>query len=93
MAHEETWNVRLSIDSSDDGGRMTRAEARLEDRPDVVLVTEGVARAHPADENVPDIGRELAVARALSELSHQLLHTTVQDIEAHTHERVTRLRV
>ncbi|RKN45999.1 DUF1876 domain-containing protein [Streptomyces hoynatensis] len=71
---------------------MTRAEARLEGKPDTVLVSEGTARANPEDENVPAIGRELAVARALSELSHQLLHVTIQDIEGHTHQRVTRLR-
>ncbi|MBL1066604.1 DUF1876 domain-containing protein [Streptomyces sp. 7-21] len=86
----QTWNVRIAIDVFD---RTTRAEARLEDRPDSVLVGEGSARANPTDENVPDIGRELAAARALSDLSHQLIHETVQDIESHTHQRVTRLKV
>lgn len=86
----QTWNVRISIDTFD---RMTRAEARLEDKPGMVLVGEGSARANPTDENVPDIGRELATARALSDLSHQLVHETVTDIEAHTHQRVTRLKV
>ncbi|MGK5529830.1 DUF1876 domain-containing protein [Streptomyces sp. URMC 129] len=85
----ETWNVRVSIDSE---GRLTRAEARLTDKPDTVLVSEGTARANPEDENVPAIGRELAVARALSELSHQLVHLAVQDIESHTHQPVTHLR-
>ncbi|WP_326599341.1 DUF1876 domain-containing protein [Streptomyces sp. NBC_01803] len=85
----ETWNVRMSIDSD---GRLTRAEARLTGKPDTVLVGEGTARANPDDENVPDIGRELAVARALSELSHQLAHLTVQDIESRTHQPVTHLR-
>ncbi|RKN12118.1 DUF1876 domain-containing protein [Streptomyces radicis] len=84
----ETWNVRVAIDSD---GRLTRAEARLEDRPDTVLVAEGTARANPEDPQEPGIGRELAVARALSELSHQLLHLTAQDIEAGTHHPVTRL--
>ncbi|WP_059008322.1 DUF1876 domain-containing protein [Streptomyces specialis] len=85
----ETWHVRVSIDSE---GRLTRAEARLTDKPDTVLVAEGMARANPADENVPAIGRELAAARALSELSHQLAHLTVQDIESRTHRPVTHLR-
>ncbi len=89
MAHE-TWGVHLAFDTSD---RLTRAEARLEGPEDTVLVAEGTARANPDDENVPDIGRELAAARALSELSHQLVHSTITDIEAHTHERVSRLRV
>jgi hypothetical protein len=86
----ESWNVHIEVDS---GGRLTRAEARLTGKADNVLVSEGTARANPSDENVPDIGHELAVARALSELSHQLVHSTIQDIEAHTHQRVTRLRV
>jgi hypothetical protein len=85
----DTWNVRVSIETD---GRLTRAEARLEDKPDTVLVGEGTARASPDDENVPDIGRELATARALSELSHQLIHLTVQDIESHTHRPVTHLK-
>ncbi|MGP3969028.1 dsRBD fold-containing protein [Streptomyces sp. 6N223] len=88
MAHE-TWNVHIAIDTSD---RLTRAEARLEGK-DEVYVAEGTARANPSDENVLDIGAELATARALSELSHQLVHSTIRDIEAHTHERVTHLRV
>jgi hypothetical protein len=89
MSHE-TWNVHIAIDTRD---RLTRAEARLEGKPDSVLVGEGTARANPNDENVPDIGCELAAARAISELSHQLVHSTIQDIEAHTHERVKRLKV
>ncbi|MDT0344520.1 DUF1876 domain-containing protein [Streptomyces litchfieldiae] len=85
----ETWNVRVSIESD---GRMTRAQARLEDKADTVLVSEGMARANPSDENVPDIGHELAAARALSELSHQLAHLTALDIESHTHEPVRHLK-
>jgi hypothetical protein len=88
MAHK-TWDVHVSIDTRE---RLTRAEARLE-RKDDVLVAEGTARANPDDENVPDIGCELAAARALSELSHQLVHATIRDIEEHTHERVTHLKV
>lgn len=89
MPHED-WHVDITMD---DDGRESRAEARLTGKTEGALVGEGVARANPSDENVPAIGHELAVARALSDLSHQLLHATVQDIEAHTHERVKRLRV
>ncbi|MGP4110632.1 dsRBD fold-containing protein [Streptomyces sp. 4N509B] len=86
----ETWHVKIAIDDND---RLSRAEVRMEGKPDAVMVAEGTARANPDDENVPGIGHELAVARALSELSHQLVHETIRDIESHTHERVTRLRV
>lgn len=89
MPHEN-WHVDIAID---DDGRLTRAEVRLAGKPDGPVVGEGTARANPEDENVPAIGHELAVARAMSDLAHQLLHSTVQDIEAHTHERVRRLRV
>ncbi|ARQ71088.1 DUF1876 domain-containing protein [Streptomyces marincola] len=85
----ETWHVRVSIDTEN---RMTRAEARLEGKPDTVLVAEGTARANPEDPHIPAIGRELAVARALSELSHQLVHLTVQDIESSTHRPVRHLK-
>jgi hypothetical protein len=51
----------------------------------------GLARLNPADYNVPEIGDELAAARALSDLGHQLLDMTAHDIEAATHRPVTRL--
>jgi len=53
----------------------------------VTLVGTGLARRNPADKDVPEIGDELAVARALSELSHRLLHVAVEDIEDVTHQR------
>jgi Domain of unknown function (DUF1876) len=46
----------------------------------------GLARRSPEDPDVPQIGDELAVARALSELSHQLLDATAADIERITHQ-------
>ncbi len=39
------------------------------------------------DRNVPSIGDELATARALADLAHQLIDSTVGDIEAVTHAR------
>ncbi|TGB08439.1 DUF1876 domain-containing protein [Streptomyces palmae] len=81
----ENWNVQLSISVMD---RVTLCQARLTGKGDTVLTGEGSARVNPADENVPAIGSELAAARALSDLSHQLLHSAVEDIEQHTHEQV-----
>jgi hypothetical protein len=43
----------------------------------------GRARRNPSDPNVPRIGEELAVARALSDLSHHLVEAAVAEIEAH----------
>ena len=34
---------------------------------------------------MPEIGDELAVARALTDLAHQLIDATVSDIESMTH--------
>lgn len=41
----------------------------------------GRSRRNPVDPDVPEIGEELAAARALSDLAHQLLHAAVDDIE------------
>ncbi|GAA3374813.1 DUF1876 domain-containing protein [Streptomyces sannanensis] len=84
-----TWNAEINIEHT---GDESTAEARLIGKGPGPLIGKGTAHRNPADENVPAIGDELAVARALSDLAHQLLHTAVMDIEAHTHERVERLR-
>ena len=81
MQAVKRWNVAIEIDEHD--GR-TRAVARL-DAGTAELTGVGLARCSPADQDVPQIGDELAVARALSELSHQLLDATAADIERITH--------
>lgn len=78
------WSVRLSV-SERDGG--TQAEARLPMSQGEDLTGHGSARRNPADRNVTKIGEELAVARALSDLAHRLLHVATADVEAVTHER------
>jgi hypothetical protein len=72
------WTVSVDIDEHD--GR-TRATARLQTRDTDRLVGIGTARLNPADRDVPEIGDELATARALSELSHRLLDVATADIE------------
>jgi hypothetical protein len=78
------WSVRLTV-SERDGG--TQAEARLLMSQGEDLSGHGSARRNPADRNVTKIGEELAVARALSDLAHRLLHVATADVEAVTHER------
>jgi Domain of unknown function (DUF1876) len=68
----------------------TRAKARLSWAGEN-LVGVGLARLDPADEPVAQIGDELAVARALSDLANQLFALTSTDIKASTHEPVTGL--
>ena len=82
MQAVKRWNVAIEIDEQD--GR-TRAVARL-DAGAAELTGVGLARRSPEDRDVPQIGDELAVARALSELSHQLLDATAADIERITHQ-------
>jgi len=68
----------------------TRAKARLSWAGNV-YVGIGLARLDPADEPVAQIGDELAIARALSDLANQLFALTATDIQASTHEPVTGL--
>jgi hypothetical protein len=82
MIHSKEWSVEIIIDERD---QQTHAEARLH-TGDKTLLGRGTARLNPTDRNVPEIGDELAVARALSELAHALLHAAAEDIEAVTHE-------
>jgi hypothetical protein len=90
MTETTRWNVSIDIDEHD--GR-TRATARLHTRDSDRLVGVGLARLNPADRDVPEIGEELATARALSELSHQLLHAVAEDIEQATRTPATDLRL
>lgn len=81
------WTVGVCVDEHDDD---TRATAWLVwDERDVTGV--GQAKRNPADRDVPSIGDELAVARALSDLSRRLLALTAADIESVTHEHVVSL--
>ncbi|MGD9527130.1 DUF1876 domain-containing protein [Pseudonocardia sp.] len=72
------WTVVIDIDEHD--GR-TRAVARLDAHGAEDLVGTGLARCNPADRDVPEIGDELAAARALSDLGHRLLDAAAGDIE------------
>ena len=82
MSTNKQWRVDIVIDEHE--GR-TRAEARLHNPEDTGLVGQGLARRNPKDKDVPEIGDELAVARALSDLAHVLLDAAAADIEKITH--------
>ena len=78
-----TWTVTVDIDEHDGH---TRAVARLRPNDTDEVVGVGLARLSPEDRDVPAIGAELAVARALSELSHRLLRSATEDVEQVTGE-------
>ncbi|HET6504906.1 MAG TPA: DUF1876 domain-containing protein [Amycolatopsis sp.] len=82
--HAKSWRVDIVIDEDE---KRTRAQARLHNPDETVLVGVGDARLNPRDVNVPEIGDELAVSRALSDLAHLLLEATAGDIEAITHRK------
>jgi hypothetical protein len=84
MTGTKTWHVDIYIGEHEG---QTHAEARLRPNGDTTLTGTGTARLNPSDRDVPEIGDELATARALSDLAHRLLHTAAEDIEAITHER------
>ncbi|MGW1883127.1 dsRBD fold-containing protein [Streptomyces sp. NPDC001970] len=83
------WNLEIVITESD---RTTVAEARLRGQNDELIVGEGTAHRNRTDPDMPHIGDDLAVARALSGVSHELLHEAASEIETRTGERVGRLR-
>ena len=71
-------NCRVNVSFTEDADR-TRADAILE------LGSQkfhgfGQAKRAPEDPSVPVIGEELAAARALSDLSHQLLEAAADRI-------------
>ncbi|MEJ3747018.1 DUF1876 domain-containing protein [Actinomycetes bacterium KLBMP 9797] len=80
MTHAKRWSVDIYIDEHEDE-RRTRAEARLNNPDRLGIAGVGIARRNPADPDVPEIGDELAVSRALSDLAHQLLDAAAGDVE------------
>lgn len=86
----KTWTILVNIDEDGDD---TFADAVLTADNKSEMHGRGVSRRHPRDESVPRIGDELAAARALSDLAHQLLSMAAGEIEDHTHAAVRSLRL
>jgi hypothetical protein len=77
------WTVTIDIHEHDGH---TRAVARLHAQGTERMVGVGLARLDPADRDVPEIGDEIAVARALSDLGHRLLQTATENVASSTGE-------
>ena len=89
MTH--TWNVTIYLFDTDDPWHttgLTKAHAVLSTSSGTTLDGYGRARRAPQDPDVPEIGDELAAARALRNLADRLLEATSDDIEAIEHEDV-----
>jgi hypothetical protein len=82
MSEQRIWNIEVVFTEDED---RTRADAMLM-LGDLRLHGWGRSRRNPSDPDVPKIGEEIAAARALSDLSHQLLHVAadaIEDVEGH----------
>ena len=74
---DQIWRVSVVFTEESD---RTRADAML-DLTDQRFHGFGRAKRAPEDPSVPVIGQELAAARALSDVSHQLLDAAAERIE------------
>ena len=77
--HTRTWRLHIDLFEQETS---TRAEAVLHTDSGTELRHVGIARRHPGDRDVPEIGDELAACRALSGLVHELLDAAIADISA-----------
>lgn len=79
------WNVDVLVGEETEGeSTRTWAEVGLVADDGSTLRGHGMARKHPADKDIPEIGDELAVSRALSDLSRQLRQVAAEDITENT---------
>ncbi|MCX5126918.1 DUF1876 domain-containing protein [Streptomyces sp. NBC_00347] len=78
MSHTSEWKVRLYLFEED---QTTKARLEL-DTGTSKLTGHGTARCAPQDTDVPEIGDELAAARAMENLALQLKRTAYGDMQA-----------
>jgi len=81
--HVREWHIRVSIFET--GDDTTARVVLLSDAPEHLQAVGGSRRSE-GDDPVPEIGDEIAVARALRHLADSLLDTAEHDIEAVTGE-------
>ena len=83
--HTTTWHVEVFLSEHDD-----ETHARAVFHGSALTHPEGVGTAHrsPRDPNVPEIGGEVAAARALHALAHELLSIAGEDIAEREHHDV-----
>ncbi|MFB7462311.1 DUF1876 domain-containing protein [Streptomyces sp. NPDC056224] len=78
MSHTAEWKVRLYLFEED---QTTKARLELDTGANK-LIGHGTAHCAPQDKDVPEIGDELAAARAMENLAQQLKRTAYGDMRA-----------
>jgi hypothetical protein len=81
--HIRTWHVELFVDEE---GDRTVARAVLHTEAPLHVEGRGETVRNPVDRDVPEIGDEVAAARALHDLADALLTTAAGDIAAIEHK-------
>jgi hypothetical protein len=81
LGETRVWTVEIAIEETPEGH--AEAKASLVVGGDRRFGGWGRARRYPADPNMPRVGEELAVARALSDLAHNLIDEAARTIEQH----------
>lgn len=85
MQTMKRWEVDVVVaEESEFESARTWAEVGLLSDDGTALRGHGMARKHPQDLDVPEIGEELAVSRALSDLARQLRQIAAEDINDNT---------
>jgi hypothetical protein len=79
MTHAKRWSVDIYIDEHEET-RRTRAEARLHTGDPTDVRGVGTSSRNPRDREVPEIGDELAVSRALADLAANLQAAARTDV-------------
>ncbi|HEU5355557.1 MAG TPA: DUF1876 domain-containing protein [Actinocrinis sp.] len=77
MLHTRKWDAEVLLFEQDGA---TRADVVLNTGENTLHGT-GVARCHPGEGDVPEIGDEIAVGRALVDLGRKLIGAAADDLE------------
>ncbi|WP_331766331.1 DUF1876 domain-containing protein [Embleya sp. NBC_00896] len=82
------WHIEMEFKED---GRRTEAAALLRLQDGTELRSRAHAARYPDDPDQPQVGEEIAAARALTDLTRQLLDKAAGEIEATTHRPVMTL--
>ena len=82
----KTWRLEIQLFEEDD---VTKARTVLDTGEGApILEGTGRARRRPGDQPMPQVGDELAAARALLDVAHELLEAAARQIEGVEHRPV-----